>query len=224
MKPIPKPLVWCLRGILVLPLVGMLGWSQWKDYKRSRVVSCTNHGHHIVLTMKVNAHEGADWEIPYLSGTEGHKLLVAFCIAEYGPNIGGFNCHHGASGFKRGGWQCVNLPKARWLELLDRLQSRDAPESRFHDGIPIFWCGRETGEIGTRERVCASVRWVRGQRWFDYGRIKEDKLIERLAWLNRQLADLGEPPVPLDIPPKVDWPAVIKWAEGVTNSFSKSGP
>lgn len=51
------------------------------------------------------------------------------------------------------------------------------------------------------------------------GRIKEETLVERVAWLNKQLAELGERPVSLDIPPGVDWPAVIQWAQTVTNSF-----
>jgi hypothetical protein len=217
-----RPLTLALRGfvlLVVLVLLGMLGWSERQKWIRSRVVSCTNHGHLIVMKMRVNLHFGSDWEIPHFAGAEGFKLLVGYCVAQYGTNIGALNCHHGATGQRRGGWQCVNLPKARWQELFARWEKGDTNGAGFHDGIPMYWCG---GETGTGDRVVASVRLMNGETWFDYGRLKEKWLVERIAWLNRQLVELGEPPVGLNIPPNVDWPAVVKWAESVTNSFPKA--
>lgn len=216
-----RPLTLALRtamALVVLVLLGMIGWSQRQACLRSRVVSCTNHGNHIRMTMRVNANDGADWEIPYLPGVEGHKLLVAMSVAAYGTAVGGLNCHHGASGFNRGGWQCVNLPKSQWLELLDRWDKSKPTNLIGADGVPIYWCGRSTG---TGDRLCVEVRWEHGRHSLNMGRIKEETLVERVAWLNKQLAELGERPVSLDIPPGVDWPAVIQWAQTVTNSFPR---
>lgn len=203
-------------GLVVLVLLGMMGGAQREAWIRSRVVSCTNHGNHIRMAMRVNSNDGAEWEIPYLPGVEGHKLLAAFGVAAYGTVSGGLNCHHGASGFKRGGWQCVNLPKSQWLELLDRWDKSKPTNPTGADGVPIYWCGRSTG---TGDRLCVAVRSEHGRPWLNMGRIKEETLVERVTWLNKQLAELGERPVSLDIPPGVDWPAVIQWAQTVTNSF-----
>lgn len=153
--------------------------------------------------MRVNANDGAEWEIPYLPGVEGLKLLVAMSVAAYGTAVGGLNCHHGASGFNRGGWQCVNLPKSQWLELLDRWDKSKLTNLIGADGVPIYWCGRSTG---TGDRLCVTVRWEHGRHSLNMGRTKEETLVERVAWLNKQLAELGERPVSLDIPPGVDWP------------------
>lgn len=222
MDPKLKPLTKVSRaavGLVVLVLLGMIGWSQRKDWIRSRVVSCTNHGHHIVMTMRVIENDGAEWEIPFLPMIEGHKLLPAFCIAEYGTDTGMLNCHHGASGFRRGGWQCVNLPKDRWIELLNRWEKSGFNDRIGADGVPFFWCGRPTG---TGDRVCAAVKWEHERRWLNFGRVREGQLTERVAWLNRQLAELGEQPVALNIPGEVDWQSIMEWAKTVTSSMPRT--
>ena len=222
MKPIPKPLVWGLRGILVLPLLGMLGWSQWNNFKRTRVISCTNHGHHLEMAMLVLAHEDETWRLPHIAGADGCQMLVGFTLAEFGPTGGRLNCHHGASGHREGGWQSLNLAPAKWEEVLSRWEKQNPFANGTGEAVPLFWCGRPTG---TGDRVIAGVRrGPEGRLWLSIGRLPEDKIASQLAWLNQQLIELRESPVPLNIPSDVDWPAVIKWAEGVTNSFSKRRP
>ena len=149
------------------------------------------------------------------------RTIIAYSIAEYGPTVGGFNCHHGAFGFRRGGWQAVNLPQSRWNELFERWEkSTFSQQESGWAGIPLYWCGRETG---TGYRVYASVRRSDSGCQFDYGKIKESDLVGRVAWLNRQLTELGESPVAIDLPNDIDWKRVILWSQSVTNSFRKAG-
>ncbi len=209
MNPQSKCVVWGIRGIVLLvalALIGLWGKSLKEDRIRSFIISCTNHGNHVRMGMLIPAHDNPDWELPFIRGEAGYRVLYAYTLEQGGT----LNCHHGAPRVLKGGWQYVNLAPEIWNKVFARWESLYPTEHGLGVGIPLHWCGRGTGTL-TRY-VTTVLRPDGAHLGFYPSRMREEELRVLLQALNRLLVELGEAPVQLDISANIDWTDVNLWA------------
>jgi hypothetical protein len=199
MKPISTTVRMAAR-LLVFGVLWVLVWLAWEIWSAKRepnlIISCRNHGNQIYSCLLVDAQETPRWHLPYLPGQEG-----AMVFAAYGRRTEAHaNCNHGAPNRRIGGWQAVNLPPDKWDEVFRRW-----PEGSAEDGVPLYWCGRPSSK---NERFMVTVL-NRTNFWITS--VTEEKLAARIRRLNQVLADMGERPVPLNVPDNVDWDKAPPW-------------
>jgi len=203
--------------ISVVALIGLLVVISAHRERRVLVISCTNHGNHVRYGMLFRSKDDHSWEIPYVPDTAGYKVFYAATL--HAP--GGLNCNHGARRRKDGGWQFVNLSPEGWEKLFDVLEkSRGQSGATVHGGgVPQLWCGRPTG---TSVRVMVDVYPSQGDGMhFGANRVSEQVMVDRLAWLNTELAAMGKPTVSLNIPDDVDWDRVDVWAKTLPSTIMR---
>lgn len=188
--------------LFAIVAVMLLVWALWlgpmleRDRQKMLLTSCTNHGHQLLVWFMVRADEDPEWRFPSLPCTEGHLMLMSYSRTLDGA----LNCNHGATHLRQGGWQAVNLAPQKWKELLDRWPTKDVA-----DGVPLYWCGRPNFR-GQRMMVTTQGRF---DLWM--ARVSEDKLVREVERLNQILIAMGERPVPLNVPEKVDWDKAPLW-------------
>lgn len=187
---------------MILALWGLYAYE--KERQWIRMVSCHNHGNITRLSLLPDDTQRPTWHPPHLADIPGHLLLTSYSLA-----LGGrLNCHHGASGRRNGGWQAVNLSPDKWDEVIRRW-----PDQGTWDGVPFFWCGRPSPKCGrpnpTQRRLLAVVPKSGRTIWID--KVSESHVVAQVELLNKILADMGERPVPLNVPDNVDWDKAPLW-------------
>jgi hypothetical protein len=143
----------------------------------------------VALSLYVDCHK----QLPYMEGISGWEMLARFGGAK---NDWGLNCNHGAPRSGIGGWQGVNLPPNKWRILMEKWEQDEVP-----GGIPLFWCGKPN-PIWGRVSWCAYPGDEPCITLGDYG---DDTLEAAVAKLNKYLVEMGEEPIPMDVPEGIDW-------------------
>lgn len=190
---------------VVALILALWGWRAWEERQQwLRLVSCHNHGNRLRMQLMPDAPSRSAWHPPYLAGTEGYMMLAS-CSKPLGGRL---QCHHGAYGREGGGWQAVNLPPEKWEELFSRW-----PKQGAWDGVPFYWCGRPGLK---QQRLLAVVQKHGYPVWID--KVSESHLTQQVERLNQLLTAMGEHPVSLNIPDKVDWDKAPLWPAAASSN------
>lgn len=192
-------------GLLTLFYIG------YKARQSSLIISCANHRSFLHYELNDNIPENKDfnlYKLPYDPKLPGYAVFAKYTNhGTFGPVT---NCNHGAPDNWFGGWQALNLPQEKLLQLVkvwDEENTKFPDEERTDDGVPYVWCGKPTGSkyrlslhLSKSEDDDGKVYWY---LWKGSVR-KED-----IDFLNRCLKKIGEKPVPIDVPDNVDWKKYI---------------
>jgi hypothetical protein len=216
-------LVWISTALLLAVIGTAVAYRPYQAMKREAMLtSCASHATLLAcqdLSLYAEGHSG---QLPFEKGLPGYEMLARFCQSMH-PGEGGCNCHHGAPHCGFGGWQAVNLPPEKWALLLDKYK---LPPSIawWGRGIPFYWCGKPSG-LGMR-LVGMAHRSGDNEWWVINDRISEEDLKECVDRLNLCLAEIGEPPISLNVPDGVDWDRISKSgpADGSSSSPTAGEP
>jgi hypothetical protein len=197
------------HGLLVLFFIASAGsayyYWYWNDI-RFRIASCWNHARFLEVELQdfLATNKGA---LPYDQGVTGFEFIARFS-ASSGANV---NCNHGSQA-RIGGWQAVNLTPQLWSEVAKRWDLPKKP-------IPFAWCGKPTN-VGQRVVILIiktnhqDAGVIINNNLRDAGfflvtfNMNEAELKADLLKLNEILMSVGEAPIEMDVPDRIDW---AKW-------------